>query len=235
MKKKNIALIIILILALSVGAYFAYKAYMANCYKYSYIDEIDIKLGDTWKIEYETLKDKDYFKLGEIQIKNEFKNFKKNENTNTYTLKDKDGTTKAGIGYFKYVTYTEGFTTNLVIYESGEKAEKAIEEFMNEHKFKDDVEFLKYLLDYRPKKLNLFASTKEIKDNYAASFLKNSILVDGIVHVIDGKYVGYVIEDEGKYEANIIDENTKHIITFTNKDYFSKDKVIELLSSLKLS
>lgn len=234
MKKKNIILYVTIGFIFLIGAYLTYKTYIIN--KYSFNDEIklDISLKEPWKIEVKTLKDKEYFKLGEVRIRNEFKKFKRDENKNSYSLKDKEGNQTANISYFKYVTYTDGLTTNLIINGSTDQDQKVIEEFMEKHEFKDDTEFIKYLLEYEQKKQNLFANTKMIKDGYVAEYLKNNILEDGNIYILEGDYKGYVIEDEEKFEANILDENTKHIITFKGKDYFDKEKVMELLSTIDI-
>jgi len=82
MKKKNIILYVTIGFIFLIGAYLTYKTYIIN--KYSFNDEIklDISLKEPWKIEIKTLKDKEYLKLGEVRIKNEFKR----RNNKLYTV-----------------------------------------------------------------------------------------------------------------------------------------------------
>ncbi len=66
-------------------------------------------------------------------------------------------------------------------------------------------------------------------------YLKDNLLVDDQFHSIEGKYTGYVVENDDKYEVNLIAGDKKYIITFKNKRYFSKEKVLDLISTIEIA
>lgn len=229
MKKKIV--IILTILILIVVAPLIHRLYFINTYKSEY-KTIDTEIAETWNINHRELDQKDYFALGDIKIENEFEGFKALSDTDVYVLKDEENRTSTAISYIKAPLL---INTDKPYSDSYYDAKNdAIEEFLKKHNFQSDSEFIKYLIESKEEKVNIFSSTKKIKENYATNFSRNNILVPGKFHLLEGSYKGYVTEEENKYEVNILDDNEKHIITFVNKNYFTEEKIKDLIGTIKM-
>ncbi len=144
----------------------------------------------------------------------------------------KDISKNAGLSYIKFLTLIS--TLSKSDFTDDEKKGKVFKEFLDDHEFKNDVELIKYIVEFKEDQNSILSSTKKIKENYVVKYLKDNVLVNGTFHPMEGKYTGYVTEDVDKYEVNLIEGDTKYTITFRNKSYFPKEKVIELVSSIKI-
>ncbi len=240
MKKKNTILIITIIGLLVLGGIlFGYKYSVLNRYKYTSEKDMHLIESETWKIDSKTLDPSEYLTLGDIKIKNEFSQFEKKTDEDSkdivYVLKNEEGIGNTGWSYLQSKSFTGSLVENFTNLGKETKAEKSIKKFMDAHKFKNDIEFIKYLIEWKEEKVNLFTSTKEIEESYAVRYLKDNLLVDGQFHSIEGKYTGYVVENDDKYEVNLIAGDKKYIITFKNKGYFSKEKVLDLISTIEIA
>ena len=101
--------------------------------------------------------------------------------------------------------------------------------------FDNDVEFMKYIINYKEKKPSIFMSINEIKMNYVAKFLANNVLPkDSIFHELEGKHLGYAIENSKNVEVNILDRSRRYILSFQKSDYFTEDYIKELLGTIEI-
>lgn len=234
MRIKKAVLIAIIGVIVLIGIFFSYKLYLTNRYNYKTSKSLDLKMADTWKIDHKEFGESDYLKLGSIQIKDEFNDFEKivDEDSQVESYILKDISKNAGLSYIKFLTLIS--TLSKSDFTDDEKKGKVFKEFLDDHEFKNDVELIKYIVEFKEDQNSILSSTKKIKENYVVKYLKDNVLVNGTFHPMEGKYTGYVTEDADKYEVNIIEGDTKYTITFRNKSYFPKEKVIELVSSIKI-
>ncbi len=242
MKKKIVIICVVLVLVV-VGVYFGYKKSLLDRYSISHVDE-KLTYKDEWIIKYKSKDVKEYLSIEDFKIENVFKDFDKTTTDDRFPLgyekKLEDGS-KVAVNFFEYVSYVEELTHDISVI-SGDIDEDMIHDFMEKHDFKDDLEFIKYLNNYEEKKINVFTSAKEIKENYVVEFLRDLVLVDADFHTIkflmkegsDMELSGYVYEAEKFTEVDIIKDDKKYTLV-TKSGYFSEEELKDLLSTVEIN
>jgi len=236
--KKNCIIIFICVIGV-LGILLTYKMYAVNKYNTKYFEKSSINIKEPLTIMNKKIDDDDYFKVDNIMIRNDFKEFRQmSEDTDrikTYSLYDENNKLKAAIKFIEYITYVEGLKDVSILGASDPNIkEKDITSFMKSHEFKNDFEFIKYLSNLKEEKNTIFTSINKMKDNYAAYYIASNILPDGNYKEILGDYTGYLIEtDDDVVSVNIINSDKLYIIDFVKLDYFTEDYIKELISTIK--
>lgn len=245
MKKKKIVSVCIVLVFAIVGVYFCYKISLVDKYSSKHVDKA-LEFKDEWVIKYKSKEDIEYLSVEDLKIENVFGDFKKlssNERTPQEYEKVLEDGKKARVNFIKYVSYVDGLSKDVSVI-SGNIDADMIYDFMKEHDFKDDVEFFKYLNDYEEKKINIFTSIKDIKENYTVEFLRDSVLTDADFHNLkfiykegsrDEGLSGYVLQEGDYTDVNIIKDDKMYIVSFGNKDYFDEETIKDLLSTVEIN
>ncbi len=236
--KKNCIIIFIGIIGV-LGILLTYKIYAVNKYSTKNFKRPDINIKEPLTISNKKIDDADYFKVDNIMIKNDFKEFRQTSDNDdrikTYSLYDENNKLKAGIKFIEYVTYIEGLKDVSILSGDPNIKGKDITSFMKSHEFKNDFEFIKYLSNLKEEKVTIFTSINKMKDNYTAYYLASNLLPKGNYKEILGDYTGYLIETEyDTVSVNIVNSDKLYIIEFTKLDYFTEDYIKELISTIKV-
>ncbi len=238
MKKKFVSLIIIL--SVLLAAFLGFKLYHLSKYNTNGMQTQRVKVDEPVTLLNKKLNENDYFLANDMMIKNDFRDFKQfdldgNDKLVSYVLYDEDNKVKAAIKFFDYVTYVSGFSSNVGIFGDSKIDKSDINDYMENHKFKNDFELIKYLANLNDEKINIFTSIDKMKDNYISHYLVSLILVEGSYREIQGDYTGYLLKSANDtVEVNIAIGEKKYIISFMQLDYFTDNYIYELISTFKI-
>ena len=240
MKKKNkkgiIGGIVIVIVVLII-AYFGYKTYLINYYSdkslnYSFKEISNAyKIKDNITIKTQKLNEKDYIQLKELKLKNDFKNFTKSDVDDTsviYTNKSNKSQITISINptyldfYYLVESDLEGVDNKNTTYQDRI-------DYLKKNNVTNDIELFKFLASDNYKK-NVFASIKDIKGTYA-TYLVAQIMVPQEITKINGDLKGYIRIKDNVKEVNILKNNKRYMLMLVG-DYFTEDKVTDLLNTI---
>ena len=237
MKNKKGLLIVLVILVLLIGAYFGYKLYLISYYSdkslnYSFKEISNAyKMNNNITVNTKKLDDKDYLQFKEIKIKNDFKNFTKNDIDDTsviYTNKSNKSQITISINptyldfYFLVESNLEGADNKNTIYQDRI-------DYLKKNNVINDLELFNFLASNNYKK-NVFTSIKDIKGAYA-TYLVAQIMVPQKLTKISGDLKGYIREKNDIKEVNILKNNKRYMFMLIG-DYFTEDKVNDLLNTI---
>lgn len=241
MKKKYVILIIIG-LVLVIGGYFGYKGF----YLYKYVisekhSKIVLESKEGLNIK-ETINIEKHNNKGEtinyknISIRNDFKDFSLSDefdNTygNTYILESDKGMVRFSIGKtpFNFIQAIEG---------NGDKETKRIKTLLKEKNISTDLDLIKYAIENKDNKPNIFSSKQEMELYY---YIYNIILmfypkIESIT-LIDGELKGFMLNytEFPSKEVYIMNDTDKYVLIFWNKEYFTDDYIKELLDTVTIN
>ena len=106
--------------------------------------------------------------------------------------------------------------------------------FLNKYDIKDEVDLVKYIRTREKKTSNIFTSIYTIKERYFFYLIENNIPnVESSFKFIDGTYKGYVMRTNNMVYY-LFDTGNGEIryLTLYNLDYFTDDKINEILNNL---
>ena len=238
MKKSNIIIIVILILA-----FVGFKSYLLNKYKTEkkdidtsviFKDEIDIKLKD--------YKGK-LFTYEGISFRNDFADYKKNEN-NWYVKKDKDGNVTSALYISRMEQYHDLLTDgnlNIISGDSEEVVNKLFLEkdrisFLEEYDIHNDIDLLKYIKDNYYLQNTILTHQKEMKQNYIInSFVEVSLPSFSKINLIKGELTGYILyASENIRQIHILSGDYQYIISLVGEKLVQEDYITSLLETVKI-
>lgn len=257
MKKKYLILIIIILLLLLVGGYLGYKIYYANYYDLSNIQDFEkskenfVIKDDTITITTNKLSEEEYLIFKNMKMRNIFSDFEKRfsseENPNIkieefvwYYLKDSEtGKQIAAIGIAKGRTLVEDYKSDIQELSSTDNRVKSKDrtKLFKDNNITNDIELINYLIKTADKKNSIFDSLEDMKNKYTIhSLVRGTYMnVEGIT-LIEGDYQGYMFNHNlnGTYakEFNILKDNKRYTLTFIGLDYFTEEKIQDLLNTL---
>ena len=113
-----------------------------------------------------------------------------------------------------------------------------VEQFMKKYHFSTMTDVLHYYENHQNEKPHLFSKFSDIRDYYIIWNLVNVYLPEGDLYFIEGDYDGYLVQQKNNYYFYLYhNQNYQYHVSFGNSDlsdnYFTKDNVISILSSLK--
>ena len=228
---KKVLKILILFLALFIG-YFAYKLVLVNKVN-SMLNDDMINVDKIDNIEdIKINKNNDYkelFEYGNFTLRNDYKDFKQDSNVNNiYTLKDDYNT---AIGF-----YEDSSLLDLVKRFLEETYKSKNNYIFVKYNIKSDVDLYKFMANYDKGKVNLFDSITKIKEKELVYTIIGAFLSTySNIYTISGDFDGYIVERASTYNVAINYLGKQYVLLFANKNYFTLDKIKEIISTLKLS
>lgn len=231
---------IIIILSVVLISYFGIKLFSFIRYNVD-VNNVPLKLDKTLTIKKKKLTNNDYLNLfNSIKIKNEFKNFKKSDNSSsgiseTYILYDENNQNKASMKIGITTPYVDNLVTNIDTYdEKNRVSAKDIEKYLNKNNIKNDKELFEFINKNSVKKINIFTKTSSMKENYILNILKTNLLPTlKSITFIDGDYNGYILNLSSDMKQVNIDYNGRiYYLLFIKLDYFNDKKIKDLLESI---
>ena len=239
MKSKKGLLVVLVILVLLIGAYFGYKLYLISYYSdkslnYSFKEISDAyQMNNNITVNTQKLDDKDYLQFKEIKIKNNFKNFIKNDIDDTsviYTNKSNKSQITISINstYLDFYYLVESDLEGEGVDNKNTTYQDRID-YLKKNNVTNDLELFNFLASNNYKK-NVFTSIKDIKGAYA-TYLVAQIMVPQKLTKISGDLKGYIREKNDIKEVNILKNNKRYMFMLIG-DYFTEDKVNDLLNTI---
>lgn len=244
--KKKIIISIVSIILIVVSLYFC-NQYL-NLKKYDsdtteHYNELMDGLNNikTIELKKEILPESEYYKFGNIKIKNDFKNFKKEKfddkhgfvssNFEKLMLTDKNGKTLASV----WIGTTDSRVKTLLNYENSYYDEismnkKDIVNFFEKNNITNDIELFKYLKLNKDNKINIFTDSYKMKNNYIMKYIVSELPTFKNLTLIDDN--GYMLSGDKFNEINFIKGGTNYFITIFNFNYFPDDYIDTLLNTL---
>ena len=105
------------------------------------------------------------------------------------------------------------------------------------YNIKNDIDLLKFIEKTKNDKNSIFDSVQDMKDFYSIHLL-NVVIYSNIeeLKLIDGNYEGYMIKynmNSGDVkEYNILKDGKRYGLTFIGLEYFTEEKIQNLLNTL---
>ena len=256
MKKKYIISIIAIILLLLIGGYLGYKIYYANYYDLSNIEGFE-KYKDKFVIDEEsvtittiTLPEEEYLVFKNMKVKNIFEGFESRFNSDEfehphdtdsiwYVLKDnKLDKQIAAVGFGRGPSIFEYYNNDAYVFGDSRITETInMAKLYEKYNITNDIELLKFIENTKNKKHSIFDSVNDMRNFYSIHLL-NIVGYSNIeeLKLIDGDYEGYMINHnmDGGYikEYNILINGTRYCLTFVGLEYFTDEKIQDLLNTL---
>lgn len=219
-----------------IGIYLGYKLFYLAYFNLNHIQENsakNIKITDTITIKHQLLSENEYLTWQDIRVKNSFQDFKQLEQNNSLKLVAPKIKTSFWLG---------SWYTNIELLKSEKEAfmnDKRLKttdvtDFLNKKKITNDIELLKYLS--KKEKNTIFTSVKEMEQKYALYTFMSTILPETKeIYLIDGDYQGYLLHYKNNMsEACILKNNKRYIFTFVNQEYFTQNKIKDILNTLEI-
>ena len=104
--------------------------------------------------------------------------------------------------------------------------------YLNKNNIKDDVDLIKYIRERKKEDGRFLTPIVKIKENYFFNFVETNLpSLDNITY-IEGDLNGYMYETDTFKQACIIKNNKLYCLTFYKLDYFTEDKIEDILRSL---
>lgn len=106
------------------------------------------------------------------------------------------------------------------------------EYYLNKNHIKDDVDLIKYIRERKKEDGRFLTPIVKIKENYFFNFVETNLPnLDNITY-IEGDLNGYMYETDTFKQACMINSNKLYCLTFYKLDYFTDDKIEDILRSL---
>ena len=104
---------------------------------------------------------------------------------------------------------------------------------LKKYNIKNDIDLLKHIKNNQ-KKPNIFTPLIKIKETYLFNYLNNSMKNNYETVYFNGYNNGYITISNDNMYITIITEDYNYLITIHNLEYFTKDKVISMISSIEI-
>lgn len=188
----------------------------------------------------------DYFQTNSdnyrIKVKNYFDKFELGEsdyNFEYHVLYNDDYETPPAIMFGKFDSQTSNTNSNTVdsIYYEFNYFPLYISHlsrnmFLKKNRINNDVDLIKYLRKREKRDCTFFTPIIKIKEEYFFNFIEASLPSLENITFIEGDYEGYINEYDNYKQACIIKDDKLYCLTFFNLDYFTEDKISDILESI---
>ena len=106
------------------------------------------------------------------------------------------------------------------------------EYYLNKHEIKTDIDLIKYIREREKEDVKFLTPIVKIKENYFFNFVETNLPnIDNITY-IEGDLTGYMYEMDSYKQACIIKGDKLYCLTFYKLDYFTEEKIEDILKSL---
>ena len=201
----------------------------------------NIKYGVTYTINKNEYNGNKLNVLNTIYIKNDFTNFKKTQETNTFQKYVKSSKENLEIAFWagSDSQYINLFNNNSTVNSNSLKYfdKLDIDRIYKRNHIKNDVDLIKWVIENSNKRSNLLTSINHMKEYYfIQGFLKLILPYNDLVNIsmINGDYEGFTYNRAGLKEFHIIKNDKQYIFDFVNADYFNTKYILELLGTTEL-
>lgn len=238
MKNKKLLLIILIVLVI---VFLGYKLFCLNYFNI-------IKLENNNLMQAFEIKDKlniksynistDYLEFSGMKIRNDFKDFKTLEPTIKNSLKlvlyNEDKSVKASFWMTVADSYIDILKSEKEVFSRNHILNTGnLEKYLDSKNIKNDIDLFKYLVEHRNDKNNIFTSSKKLQDEYSLYNISYIMLpsINSITE-IDGDYSGYIFNMKNMKEVSILKNNKRYVFMFMNTNYFTDEKIQDLLNTI---
>lgn len=104
--------------------------------------------------------------------------------------------------------------------------------FLEKNNIKNDVDLVKYIRERKKIESNFFTPIVKLKENYFFNFVETTLPDLTTITYIEGDYEGLIYESANYKQACIIKEDKLYCLTFYKLDYFTDEKIQDILNSL---
>ncbi len=104
---------------------------------------------------------------------------------------------------------------------------------LKKYNINNDIDLLKKIKESR-KKSTIFTPLIKIKENYLFNYLNNNTKTDYGIIYFKGNYNGYITSSNDNMYITIVAKNYNYNITIHNLEYFTKDKIISMISTIEI-
>lgn len=251
MKSKKIIILVVSIVVLFliiIGGYIGYKFYLVNKFEaevnydsLSYLrsnDDINIMVRTSLDDTYSTYNNLNFVLPDNFEKINAENNNQDIYQTDRYYLNyENENSYDASISISTYENIYDGIMNNdmVVFGESFKNADYA--SILEREEIYNNQELFEEIFDEYGEKVNIFDSSDEIKFNYLAHLIYNTLMGDYNIKLIDGDLEGYMYLYNNKiYEVHILKGNQSFVISFNNNNtnYFNEVNVRDFLTKIIL-
>lgn len=104
---------------------------------------------------------------------------------------------------------------------------------LKKYNINNDIDLLNRIKESR-KKSSIFTPLIKIKENYLFNYLNNNTKTDNGIIYFNGNYEGYITSSNDNMYITIVTKKYNYKITIHNLEYFTKDKIISMISTIEL-
>lgn len=250
-KNKTLYIFFVIILILGILLFFIKHIYESKRKEF-FIEEIEymtyenMRLGDKWKIEAQSIDNSEYWNAGNIKMLDISKDFYNMKTFEAYSSKTfafyNESEDLQGI-----ITYTESPKFLDALKKKGDIIEdntnlSYVRDFLNRHNFKSDLELYKYLLQNKDNSFTIKDSYNDVKEGYIIKYITHLANIhcafEGELNEIEGLGDNFYVFNQAERTLLII-ENSKTVykIDFYSDEkhlYFTDDKIKGIISTIKI-
>lgn len=251
-KIKTFILTLVGVIILLTVIFFGYKLYLVNKYNYKLNENIEnqingIRSTKEVKIYKKTYNEEDYLDLGYLKIRNDFKEYTKDNNTSgmdldRFTL-DKDGK-HSGIIFSTSEQFINLFVSDATFYGNTSSIEKKYNSanrkyFLLRNDINNDIDFYKYIVENYNVKNNVFMSKRELMENYSLKvFIDMAIPQVKETIFISGDYDGIIQivgeDDTRVIQVQIIKNNKLYNFSSNDERLYNETFLYDLIGSIEI-
>ena len=202
-------------------------------------------IGDVWNIQSEYSGDRFQIKFNDnhqISTNNYFSN---------YTLEDHDN------NYYSYVQYGEDNLVQSVfmvgqydtqLYNINNYSEESYyyefnhfplyisdhlkKHYLKKYQINDDVDLVKFIRSRKKIQCNFFTPVIKMKENYFFNFVELSLPNLDEITYVEGDLNGYIVRGEDYKRVFLLKNGKLYCLTFHKLNYFTDEKIKEILKSV---
>lgn len=206
-------------------------------------------IGEVWNITSFSEEEKNktnYFKAESdnysMKVKNYFEGFEagdKDSNYEYHMLYNEDNKVTAALMFGEFETEMHQINNRSeesIFYEFNHFplyiSETSRDRFIKKHDIENDIDLIKFIRERKKIKCNFWTPIIDIKENYFYNFIEIALPnLENIIY-LEGDLEGYIFEGKDYKQACIIKNNKMYCLTFYKLEYFTNDKIKDILSSL---
>lgn len=223
--------------------------YVQDVFMRNDVYENTYSIGEVWQItsyNEEERKNTNYFKAESddysMKIKNYMEGFEagdKDSNYEYHMLYNEENKVEAAFMMGQFQTTMDNIHNkkeDSIFYEFNHFplyiSETLRDSFIKKHNIENDIDLIKYIRERKKIKCNFWTPITEIKENYFYNFIEVALPnLENIIY-IEGDLEGYIFEGKDSKQACIIKNGKMYCLTFFKLDYFTNDKIKDILASL---
>lgn len=239
MKKKRKRKLLPIFIVICIIFYITCKITLVTLLNKNYTEYLkDNSKTETIKIKKKTCTNCFYNYNKSIKLENYIANFNLVDNNEEYEFyQSPDG--KSSI----YFSKEKGVVKELFNYNNSKYKEinsfptyisdTTKKHILKKYNINNDIDLLKKIKESR-KKSSIFTPLIKIKENYLFNYLNNNTKTDNGIIYFNGNYEGFITSSNDNMYITIVTKKYNYKITIHNLEYFTKDKIISMISTIEL-